>query len=263
MGDFLDGKAQQPLPPTLAPFEAEVDHFASVCRELCMKILRLFALGLKSSSNSQIDSSEGGQDWFSTRHDLSTGEPSGSILRFLHYPTLPPSFSYNPETDIRAGAHSDYGSVTLLFQRPAQPGLEILSPAEEDPPSWSSVPVSPPGTEHDAGLPILVNIGDMLSDWTEGLLKSTVHRVVFPSSAGGNNDDGGKMEVRDRYSIAYFCHPLDSTPLVPVPSERVRERERATEKERIASTPQRDILTAKQHLEKRLAATYGWETSTI
>ncbi len=58
--------------------------------------------------------------------------------------------------DIRAGAHSDYGSLTLLFQRTSQSGLEILTNS-----SWSSVPTNPPGTERDSFPPILVNIGDV------------------------------------------------------------------------------------------------------
>ena len=129
------------------------------------------------------------------------------------------------------------GSLTLLFQRPRQPGLEILTPAS----TWSSVPVFPPGTETDAFPPILVNIGDLLSYWTNGLLKSTVHRVVFP-------DGGGD----DRYSIAYFCHPVDDASLVPVPSDLVSSQ--STGKRGTAE----ELLTAAQHLKKRLAATYGW-----
>ena len=109
--------------------------------------------------------------------------------------------------DIRAGAHSDYGerqisrekstltrclgSLTLLFQRASQPGLEVLTPTS----SWSPVDVYPPGTEDDPFPPILINIGDLMDFWTNGLLKSTVHRVVFPQG-----------ESADRYSVRYvFC----------------------------------------------------------
>jgi isopenicillin N synthase-like dioxygenase len=70
-------------------------------------------------------------------------------------------------TDLRAGAHSDFGSLTLLFQLPGQPGLEIKTPEGH----WASVPVDPSnssGTDQDAetkkALPILVNIGDLLED---------------------------------------------------------------------------------------------------
>jgi len=69
------------------------------------------------------------------------------------------------------------------------------------------VPVYPPGTETDAVPPVLVNVGDLLDHWTNGLFKSTMHRVVLPR--------GGKD---DRYSIAYFCHPADDTELVRIPS---------------------------------------------
>ena len=74
-------------------------------------------------------------------------------------------------TDLRAGAHSDFGSLTLLFQLPGQPGLEIKTPEGH----WASVPVDPSnriGTGSQAGeaqkaLPILVNIGDLLEDVSE------------------------------------------------------------------------------------------------
>jgi len=194
---------------------------------------------------SQIAPAEGGPSWFSTRHDRTLG-PSGSILRLLYYPSIPSSTSYDPKTDIRAGAHSDYGSLTLLFQRPGQPGLEILTPGGE----WAAVPVNP----HDeARPPILVNIGDVLSYWTNGLLRSTVHRVVVPADA---------REGEDRYSIAYFCHPLDEAELVAVPSEAVREFDGGEQELRRVGGgkllgEEGRVVTAKEHLDRRLGATYG------
>lgn len=108
------------------------------------------------------------------------------------------------------------------------------------------MPVCPPGTEHDDFPPILVNIGDLLNYWTNGLLMSTVHRVVFPS-------DGGD----DRYSIAYFCHPADNTKLVSVPSPVVNTMD--SEGRGVhGQQDESDVMTAKQHLNFRLAATYGW-----
>ena len=137
---------------------------------------------------------------------------------------------------MRAGAHSDYGSVTLLFRLRGQAGLEILTTSG----AWAPVPVSPPGTEADPAPPVLVNIGDLLSFWTNGLLRSTVHRVAF----GGGSP--AAAEADPRYSIAYFCHPADTTPLSPVPSERVR-----------AGVPgDGTVLTAAEHLQTRLRATY-------
>ena len=84
-----------------------------------------------------------------------------------------------------------------------------------------------------------------------------MHRVVFPSCSGGNGgggeEEGEKGVVRDRYSIAYFCHPCRETELVAVPSEMVRARV-----EGCGEMEGRKVLTAAEHLNGRLAATYGW-----
>ena len=90
-GEFASGKAQQLLPPCLASHEAELNHFGVLCHELCVKLLRLFALGLQvchcvrllgfpMPDQTQIDPNSGGKDWFSSRHDPSQGS-SGSVLR--------------------------------------------------------------------------------------------------------------------------------------------------------------------------------------
>ena len=160
---------------------------------------------------------------------------------------------FDTAIDIRAGAHSDYGmrqcsakkialtkypgSLTLLFQRTSQPGLEVFTSES----SWSPVYVYPPGTEDDPFPPVLVNIGDLMHFWTKGLLKSTVHRVVFPQG-----------ESADRYSIAYFCHPLDHIEIEAVPSDMIRDRTMEF-KQRRAQT-----VTAQGYLKERLAETYGW-----
>lgn len=112
------------------------------------------------------------------------------------------------------------------------------------------MPVNP----HDeARPPILVNIGDVLSYWTNGLLRSTVHRVIVPKDSKAGED---------RYSIAYFCHPLDEAELVAVPSEAVKNFD-GGEKElrRVGGGrlpgEEGKVLTAKEHLDRRLGATYG------
>lgn len=178
---------------------------------------------------------------------------------------------------MRAGAHSDYGSITLLFQRPGQPGLEILTPEG----TWAPVAVEPDqaqsqqqqqkeGSDYYPFPPILVNIGDLLSYWTDGLLKSTVHRVVFPAPSDSERTSDDKDQ--DRYSVVYFCHPVDETELLPVPSEIVaRHREeckrrggRAGDNDKVgygggagALEFGKKALTAYEYLVSRLEATYG------
>ncbi|OJJ50971.1 hypothetical protein ASPZODRAFT_126948 [Penicilliopsis zonata CBS 506.65] len=263
-GEFKDGKAQQPLPPALTPHEAEIAHFAALCNKTCSRILKLMALGLDIQ-----------EDFFTSRHDASNG-PTGCILRYLYYPSIfsPATSSYKHEIDVRAGAHSDYGSITLLFQRPGQPGLEILTPEG----TWAPVPVQPneafssstsssPASSTETTFPfppILVNIGDLLSYWTDGLLRSTVHRVVFPLA------EQRSPNPQDRYSIAFFCHPVDATELVPVPSSVVtayREQQQNAHSTQVgfgggagSLEPGSRALTAQEHLEARLAATYSFKT---
>ena len=54
LGEFIDGKAQQKLPKSLAAHDAEMSRFADLCHRLCMKILELFAMGLKVCCRSSI-----------------------------------------------------------------------------------------------------------------------------------------------------------------------------------------------------------------
>ncbi|KAH9828874.1 gibberellin 20-oxidase [Teratosphaeria destructans] len=216
-GEPVDGHFQQPLPRPLRPHTLTLLAFDAKCHRLCQRILELFAIALDIP-----------RDWFSSRHNRAQGR-SGTVFRLLYYPPA----EVGNGGDLRAGAHSDYGSITLLFQQLGQPGLEIKTPSGE----WAPVP-----PRADA---ILVNIGDLLDDWTCGLLKSTVHRVIFPMEEGG----GG-----DRYSIAYFCHPLDDALLEPVPSDAV-ERHAALSGRRLASN-EGQMITARDHLTERLASTY-------
>jgi isopenicillin N synthase-like dioxygenase len=233
---FNIGPAQpnlQPLPSPLSTSSDLIQRFQTSCHTLCTRILSLLGTALSTPDPS----------YFSTRHDQTLG-PSGTIFRMLYYPCT----SSSPDTQIRAGAHSDYGSLTLLFRLPGQPGLELLSPASN---TWVPVPVNPsPSSLPDP--PILVNIGDLLSFWTGGMLKSTVHRVTF--SGGG-----------ERYSMAYFCHPLDdaklerveSTVLAGADSEAGQNELRSQRKRLGLKEDDEEVLTAKEHLDRRLKVTYG------
>lgn len=201
------------------------------------------------------------EDFFTNRHDPTSG-PTGSILRYLYYPSIfsPETAAYKHDKDVRAGAHSDYGSITLLFQRPGQPGLEIRTPEG----TWAPVPIVPGTSAEAAGYPfppILVNIGDLLSYWTDGLLKSTVHRVVFPLA------EQQSPNPQDRYTLVYFCHPVDTTELIPVPSGVVAKHREGhggiVGKVGFGGgagslVPGDKPLTAHDHLMSRLEATYGF-----
>lgn len=83
---------------------------------------------------------------------------------------------------MRMGAHTDYGACTILAADPV-PGLQILGPDNE----WHGV-LPEPGT-------LLVNLGDLLAEWTNDRWRSTLHRVVPPPASSG---------AARRRSIAFF-----------------------------------------------------------
>lgn len=235
--DFTTCETKKPIPDWFTKDEARnklVKKMISDLYNLSNKILTLLAIGLKIEDTEETP----GREWFTSRYRPE--KDSGTTFRFLHYPGQK---SLNPEAVIRAGAHTDYGSATLLFQQEGQEGLEIYSPVSK---GWESVPYVPANKIKHPGeaAPIVVNIADQLSYWTGGLLKSTFHRVKFPPAA--------QETGQDRYSIVFFSHPNDATLLEPVPSEIVRAIEGR------GANSAATVLTSKEHLDKRLAATYGW-----
>lgn len=238
------GEWRQPIPRTFQKKDAALRDFHARCRRIATRILRLIALGLS------IDDA----DWLVRHHEKAT-----QSARLLYYPSLPSDSDYDPQADIRAGAHSDYGSITLLFTRPDQPGLELLNPDGE---TWAGVPVFPENYHSKTFPPIVVNIGDLLSYWTNGLLRSTVHRVILTApadNAARAKNDGNS----DRFSIAIFVQPADDTVLAPIPSPLIEERAASFKDETVGhgggvmDAKALSTLTAGQHLNARLRATYG------
>ena len=100
-------------------------------------------------------------------------------------------FKNNPN-QVRAGEHSDYGSITLLFQDEIG-GLEVKSPKG----TWvRATPIKDT---------IVVNAGDLMARWSNDLIKSTKHRVIQPPSEEGELDEVDEDDMFPaRYSIAYF-----------------------------------------------------------
>ena len=119
-------------------------------------------------------------------------------LRYLHYPALEDESrgSKESESDGRqmgAGAHTDFGTVTLLFQDDVG-GLEV----EGADGVWQPATYIPDT--------IVVNTGDLMARWTNRRYRSTPHRVQ-------------RMRAnKDRYSIAFFADPDSATTVSVLPS---------------------------------------------
>lgn len=120
-------------------------------------------------------------------------EPSGDQIRIIKAPPQPPS-------DLRTalGKHTDFGSVTILFNRLG--GLQILPPPALVPegrgPEWTYVRPLPGHC--------IVNLGDAMTKFTNGLLRSNIHRVVSPP---------GEQAKETRWSVVYFSRPEDEVVL--------------------------------------------------
>lgn len=165
------------LPPFWHQHIDRVEAFKHACHGLIMKLLVCFAVALDIPD----------RNYFARAHAEDAG--NGNQFRLLCYP----SRTNEPkETTTRMSAHSDSGSVTLLFQTCS--GLEVESPTGQ----WVPAPHLP---GH-----ILVNLGDALSFWSGGQLRATKHRVTF---------DGVPHDV-ERMSMAYFGAASPDTVLKPI-----------------------------------------------
>ena len=119
-------------------------------------------------------------------------EDGNSVMRLLHYPPLGEDA---PEGAIRAAAHGDINTITLLLGA-EEAGLELLTRQGE----WLPVPAV-------AGA-LVINVGDMLERQTNGRLRSTTHRVVNPR---------GEAARRSRYSMPFFLHFRPDFLIEPLP----------------------------------------------
>lgn len=165
-------------------FTRVMREFFVTCKELHAEVMRAIALGMGLE--------EGFFDGYTDQGD--------NNLRLLHYPPVEKRVfrktGGGAGEKVRAGEHSDYGSITLLFQDEVG-GLEVRSP------KGTFVRATPvPGT-------IVVNAGDLLARWSNDTIKSTRHRVVQPPDQGekGNGEEGQDAMYGARYSVAYFCNP--------------------------------------------------------
>lgn len=95
-------------------------------------------------------------------------------MRALHYPELTDESilpdAHGPSGSLRAGAHSDYGTLTILRTDGVE-GLEIQASDQ----SWIAVEPQPDT--------FVVNLGDSIAQWTNDRWRSTIHRVALTDTA--------------------------------------------------------------------------------
>lgn len=164
-------------PDEPASFQPAFEGYYRVVSDLAGRLLGGFALALGLP-----------EDWFADKVDRHI-----SNVRALHYPEQPDGAGPG---QIRAGVHTDYGCLTILLTDKAPGGLEVLSREDE----WESVPHLPGS--------FVVNIGDLMAQWTNDRFVSTKHRVVNPPSGGGTR----------RLSVAFFHQPNYDATIACIPT---------------------------------------------
>lgn len=154
--------------PDLPGWRALMLDYYGRCLELGSRLHRAFSLDLGIA-----------EDYFESSLDCPM-----ATLRLLHYPAQRPG-----SAGMGAGAHTDYGNLTLLIGNGVD-GLQIR-PRNGD---WIDAP-------HIPGA-FVCNIGDCLMRWTNDTYLSTPHRVQPPA--------------RERYSIAFFLDPNADAVVAPI-----------------------------------------------
>lgn len=155
-------------PETPADFQTIGTQYYAAVETLARQLMSLFALALDLGANHF--------DRYIDRHF--------GIVSSIYYPAqreapLP--------GQLRAGAHTDYGSLTILAPTDAPGGLQVRTISGQ----WVDVPYVPGA--------FVINIGDMMQRWTNDRWLSNMHRVANPPAAA--------TPPKARQSIAFFLHP--------------------------------------------------------
>ncbi|RLN81033.1 hypothetical protein BBJ28_00007283 [Nothophytophthora sp. Chile5] len=154
-------------------FQTAMTTYYRSVEKLAATMMRVFAGALELPS-----------DYFDKKIDNHM-----SSLRILNYPHQ----EQEPGTEqIRASAHTDYGSMTILAVDDAPGGLQVRGLEGK----WHSVKA--PANSY------VVNLGDLMQHWTNDQWRSTMHRVINPPSGCANNR---------RQSIAFF-HNINADTVV-------------------------------------------------
>jgi isopenicillin N synthase-like dioxygenase len=200
----MRGFGHNQWPNDLPGFKDHTLAYQAAVRDLGDRVLRLIALSL------DLD-----EQFFEGMYDY-----PGLGLRMLNYPPQPAGAKAN---QIGAGAHTDWGGITLLAQDDVG-GLEVRNAAGD----WiAATPIR--GS-------FVVNLGDLMARWTNGVYTSNLHRVM-------NNGVRGTQ----RKSIAFFYSPRPTAIIEPLSTCVGPDR------------PQQfATCTASEHMNEMFRRSYGY-----
>jgi isopenicillin N synthase-like dioxygenase len=170
-------------PAEPAELRAVYTEYYRAMEGLAARLARAFALALDLR-----------EDFF---HDKTDRHISG--IRVINYPDQPEAPAAG---QLRAGAHSDYGALTIVKAENVPGGLEVLNRAGQ----W--VAVAPVADS------FVVNLGDLMMHWTNDRWISTLHRVANPprDAALGSRRQSIVFFYQPNYDALIECLPGCSGP---------------------------------------------------
>lgn len=163
--------------PAIEGFKTSALNSVSIADKLALRILSMFDVILNTGTT-LVDAHK---------------QPFNTT-RVIHYPAYKGPIE---NKQLRIGEHSDYGTITLLWQINDVPGLEVQDLKGK----WHPVPYADDS--------VVVNIGDLLQRWTNDYFKSTKHRVV------------NSHINQDRYSMPHFVDPTPGTTVKNLRSKEI------------------------------------------
>jgi isopenicillin N synthase-like dioxygenase len=166
-------------PGEVRGFDTTWIEYYKAMENVAFALMRLFALALdlpESSFDSKID-----------KHM--------TTMSIANYPDL---VQEPLPGQLRCGAHTDFGAITILKAEDKPGGLEVLTRNGD----WTLVPIVPGA--------FIINIGDMMARWTNDRWVSNMHRVANPPRE--------KAIGSRRQSLVYFFHPNYDAVIECIPS---------------------------------------------
>lgn len=198
----IRGFGHNQWPASLPGFRTQMLAYHAAMKGLGHHLMRLLALSLELEA-----------DHFDRYFTMPMAN-----LRLIKYPPHPAHAAFN---QIGAGAHTDWGGLTLLLQDQSG-GLEV----QDVHGTWLAAPPIE-GT-------YVVNLGDLIQKWTNDIYRSNFHRV--------RNGVSGS----DRYSVPFFYSPNPDALIECIPTCQGPER-----------PPMHAPCTCQAHMDSRWKETYG------
>lgn len=204
LGDYwASWKLANIWPSSPADFQEIWHEYMTAMSRLSGDLMRLFALALGLA-----------EDFFDDKFD----EHVSSLTANYYYPQVGTPLP----GQIRRGEHSDWGSLTVLYQEDDLGGLQVRQGND----IWRDVPAVPRS--------FVINIGDLMAFWTGGRWVSTMHRVVNPE----------RGDTSSRLSVPFFYLPNHDAPIEPMRTFA-------------GSTDQEESTTAGQWISRKMQKTFS------